>query len=327
MDPVEVSTDPQLTNPQLTDPQCTRRIRNHHFDSQRWNGLNPRADDIIIASPYKSGTTWLQSIVAHLLFEGELPASLAELSPWLEANYHDLEALHQTLEQQRHRRFIKSHLPLDALPWDHQRSFLYIARDGRDVAMSLWNHYINWSDEAHQLVNQVPNERGDTFPLPPANVHTFFDDWLQRGWLDWEQDGWPYWSFFHNVQSWWDHHQQANILLLHYNDLKADLPAQVQRIASFLGLDPDPERLKMVCAAVDFKAMQQRSATYVPCGGRLWKGGAESFLYRGINGRWRGVLRPEQLEAYERVSRNALSPDCHRWLNRSCNQQLPTVDG
>ena len=59
--------------------------------------------------------------------------------------------------------------------------------------MSLWNHYINWSDEAHQLVNQVPNERGDTFPLPPANVHTFFDHWLQRGWLDLEQDGWPYW--------------------------------------------------------------------------------------------------------------------------------------
>ena len=161
------SPDPQCPDPRCSDPQLTRRIRNHHFDSQRWNGLNPRDDDIIIASPYKSGTTWLQSIVAHLLFEGELPASLAELSPWLEANYHDLEALQQTLEQQRHRRFIKSHLPLDALPWDHQRSFLYIARDGRDVAMSLWNHYINWSDEAHQLVNQVPNERGDTFPLPP----------------------------------------------------------------------------------------------------------------------------------------------------------------
>jgi aryl sulfotransferase len=115
--------------------------------------------------------------------------------------------------------------------------------------------------------------------------------------------------------------------LLHYNDLKADLIAQVQRIASFLGIDLDPERLEMVCAAVDFQAMRRRSATYVPCGGRLWKGGAESFLYRGTNGRWRGVLRPEQLEAYERVSRNALSPDCHRWLHRSCDQQLPTVDG
>jgi len=50
------------------------------------------------------------------VFDGELAAPLADLSPWLEANYHDLDALALTLEQHRHRRFIKSHLPLDALP-------------------------------------------------------------------------------------------------------------------------------------------------------------------------------------------------------------------
>jgi aryl sulfotransferase len=302
------------------DPQRTRHIQNHHFDSRRWDQVEPRDDDIVIASPYKSGTTWLQAIVAHLLFQGELPAPLADLSPWLEANYHDLEALALKLEQQRHRRFIKSHLPLDALPWDRRRRFLYIARDGRDVAMSLWNHYLNWSDDAHALINQVPNERGETFPLPPADVQTFFDRWLHQGWLAWERDGWPYWSFFHNVQSWWDHHQQANILLLHYGDLKADLPAQITRIAAFLGLELDAARLSEVAAAVDFEAMRRQSDRYVPCGGRLWNGGAASFLYRGTNGRWRGVLGEEQLEAYDRVSREALSPACHDWLHGTPTQ-------
>lgn len=119
------------------DPQRIRSIRNHHFDSRRWDQVAFRDDDIVIASPYKSGTTWLQAIVAHLVFDGDLPAPLSDLSPWLEANYHDLDTLAQTLGQQRHRRFIKSHLPLDALPWDPQRRFLYIARDGRDVVMSL----------------------------------------------------------------------------------------------------------------------------------------------------------------------------------------------
>ena len=302
------------------DPQRTRHIQNHHFDSRRWDQVEPRDDDIVITSPYKSGTTWLQAIVAHLLFQGELPAPLADLSPWLEANYHDLEALALKLEQQRHRRFIKSHLPLDALPWDRRRRFLYIARDGRDVAMSLWNHYLNWSDDAHALINQVPNERGETFPLPPADVQTFFDRWLHQGWLAWERDGWPYWSFFHNVQSWWDHHQQANILLLHYGDLKADLPAQITRIAAFLGLELDAARLSEVAAAVDFEAMRRQSDRYVPCGGRLWNGGAASFLYRGTNGRWRGVLGEEQLEAYDRVSREALSPACHDWLHGTPTQ-------
>ena len=302
------------------DPQRTRHIQNHHFDSRRWDQVEPRDDDIVITSPYKSGTTWLQAIVAHLLFQGELPAPLADLSPWLEANYHDLEALALKLEQQRHRRFIKSHLPLDALPWDRRRRFLYIARDGRDVAMSLWNHYLNWSDDAHALINQVPNERGETFPLPPADVQTFFDRWLHQGWLAWERDGWPYWSFFHNVQSWWDHHQQPNILLLHYGELKADLPGQITRIASFLGIDLDAARLADVAAAVDFDTMRRHSDRYVPCGGRLWKGGAASFLYRGTNGRWRGVLSTEQLEAYDRVSRDALSPACHAWLHGAPTQ-------
>nr|WP_094560293.1 sulfotransferase domain-containing protein [Synechococcus sp. 8F6] len=98
-------------SPGSGDPQRTRRIHNHHFDSRRWDHVALRDDDIVIASPYKSGTTWLQAIVAHLVFDGELAAPLADLSPWLEANYHDLDALVLTLEQQRHRRFIKSHLP------------------------------------------------------------------------------------------------------------------------------------------------------------------------------------------------------------------------
>ena len=58
--------------------------------------------------------------------------------------------------------------------------------------MSLWNHYLNWNDKAHALVNQLPNERGETFPLPTADVQTFFDSWLHKGWLAWERDGWPY---------------------------------------------------------------------------------------------------------------------------------------
>jgi aryl sulfotransferase len=66
--------------------------------------------------------------------------------------------------------------------------------------------------------------------------------------------------------------------------------------------------------------MRRHSDRYVPCGGRLWKGGAASFLYRGTNGRWRGVLSAEQLEAYDRVSRDALSPACHAWLHGAPTQ-------
>jgi len=152
------------------------------------------------------------------------------------------------LDQQRHSRFTKSHLRLDALPCDPRRRFLYIVRYRRDVAMSLWNHYLNWSDKAHALVNQLPNERGESFPLPPGDVQTFFD-------------GWPYWSFFHNVQTSWYHHHQANILLLHFSDLLADLPARSPGLPPFSASRSALSGLRLW----QQWALARRTATRTPC--------------------------------------------------------------
>ena len=70
-----------LPDPAAT-PQRTRIYRNHHMDSRRWDHLVTRPDDIVIATSYKAGTTWLQSIVAHLVFgQRDLPAPIATMSP------------------------------------------------------------------------------------------------------------------------------------------------------------------------------------------------------------------------------------------------------
>ncbi len=52
------------------NPVKSREFQNHHFDSTIWNDFEFRDDDIIIATYAKSGTTWLQQIVAQLLFDG-----------------------------------------------------------------------------------------------------------------------------------------------------------------------------------------------------------------------------------------------------------------
>jgi aryl sulfotransferase len=65
-------------------PQKTRELHNHHFDSSIWNELDFRDDDIVIATYAKSGTTWMQQIVAQLLFQGDPTLSVAEMSPWLD---------------------------------------------------------------------------------------------------------------------------------------------------------------------------------------------------------------------------------------------------
>ena len=65
-------------------PLKSREFQNHHFDSTIWNDFKFRNDDIIIATYAKSGTTWMQQIIAQLLFDGEEGMEVAEMSPWMD---------------------------------------------------------------------------------------------------------------------------------------------------------------------------------------------------------------------------------------------------
>ena len=96
-------------------PRKTREIHNHHFDSTIWNDLKFRDDDIIIATWGKAGTTWVQQIVAQLLFDGEEGMEVAEMSPWVDLRVPPKEVKLPAIEGQTHRRFLKTHLPVDAL--------------------------------------------------------------------------------------------------------------------------------------------------------------------------------------------------------------------
>ena len=91
-------------------PVKTREIHNHHFDSTIWNDLKFRDDDIVISTYAKSGTTWVQQIVAQLLFNGEEGMEVAEMSPWLDLRVPPKEVKLPLVEAQTHRRFLKTYL-------------------------------------------------------------------------------------------------------------------------------------------------------------------------------------------------------------------------
>ncbi len=71
-----------------------------------------------MTTAYKSGTTWMQTIVAHLIFQGtEIPGPIMEMSPWIDMRIRDFDEIVQTTDAQTHRRFLKTHLPLDGVPY------------------------------------------------------------------------------------------------------------------------------------------------------------------------------------------------------------------
>src|SRR3954454_24701597 len=120
-------------------PQKTREYKDHVLiDSTRWQAYNHRPGDIVISTSYKTGTTWMQAIVANLLFQdGAFPAPVSVMSPWLDMAVPPLGDVAKGLEAQTHRRSIKSHLPLDGLPYFETARYIIVGRDVRDVFMSM----------------------------------------------------------------------------------------------------------------------------------------------------------------------------------------------
>src|SRR5687768_11981190 len=107
------------------------------YDSSRWEGFELRPDDIVISTPPKCGTTWTQMICALLVFQTpELPGPVTELSPWIDQEVRSRKALRSMLEGMEHRRFFKTHTPLDGLPQVADVTYLVLGRDPRDVAVS-----------------------------------------------------------------------------------------------------------------------------------------------------------------------------------------------
>jgi hypothetical protein len=121
-----------------------RRYRAHDEDSARWDGFAFREGDIVISTRSRSGTTWTQMICALLIFQTpDLPAPLGDLSPWLDMLVVPREEVFARLEAQDHRRFIKTHTPLDGLPIDGRATYVVVARHPLDMAVSLYHHSAN----------------------------------------------------------------------------------------------------------------------------------------------------------------------------------------
>lgn len=288
-------------------PRKTREIHNHHFDSTVWNDFAFRPDDIVIGTYAKSGTTWTQQIVGQLVFGGAEDVDVAALSPWLDLRVPPKEVKLPMVEAQTHRRFLKTHLPVDALVFSPEAKYVYIARDGRDVVWSLYHHHVNANAAWYAALNDTPGRVGPAIAPPPASVRQYFHDWL-------DGDGHPFWSFWENIRSWWEIRRLPNILLLHYADLKADMEGEIRRLAAFLDIEVPADRWPAILEHCSFDYMKRNAAKRAPLGGAFWDGGAATFINKGTNGRWRDVLSEAESAHYERIAVERLGPDCARWL-------------
>ena len=299
------------------------RYRGEVYDSDRWRGFRFRPDDIVISTPPKCGTTWTQMICALLVLQRpELDRPLSTLSPWLDMRTRARRDVVADLEAQGHRRFIKTHTPLDGLPLDPSVTYICVGRDPRDVAISMEGHRDNMDIEAFRAaireaaaIDGIDVEVGSPVPPRPDGERERFWHWV-------DDDTPPALSgtslrrTLHHFQGFWDVRDQPNVVLLHYDDLKSDLEAQMRGLAGRLGIEVADDRWASLVAAADFDAMRSRAGRLAPRSGdtSLWRDEGR-FFRRGSSGQWRSLLDADDLRRYERRVAALVAPDVAAWAH------------
>ncbi|UQU64962.1 sulfotransferase domain-containing protein [Couchioplanes caeruleus] len=293
------------------------RYRSPDEDSARWDGFPFRQGDIVISTRSKSGTTWAQMICALLVFQDpELPAPLPELSPWLDWLIVPRDEVYARLEKQQHRRFIKTHTPLDGIPLDPRATYVVVARNPLDMAVSLFHQGDNLNREriAELLTpGQAPPPAAE--PVPVARpLHDSLVDWINAEVAPAESlDSLP--GVMWHLSDAWRRRHDPNVVLLHYTDLTNNLEGEMRRLADRLAIDVPEERWPTLVEAATFAQMRARADRLAPDPAGIMKD-RNAFFRRGTSGAGRELLTPEELLRYEHRAAELAPADLLAWLHR-----------
>ena len=299
-----------------------RLYKNFVSDSARWDDFPFRADDIVISTPPKCGTTWTQMICALLIFQRTaFDAPLDVLSPWVDMLTRDRDTVVGELEQQSHRRFIKSHTPLDGLPFDDRVTYICVSRDPRDVALSWDNHMANMDMMAFLSAREAAVGLEDMADMLAQGPPVRPESELERFWA-WVDDEAPLAeslpslrTTLHHLTTFWEVRDRPNVVLLRYEDLKADLDGEMAQLAGRLGIVVPPALWSTLVDAATFDRMRARADDVAPeVRESLWVDN-QRFFHRGTSGQWRSLLDDEGAARYNARVAELASPELAAWVH------------
>jgi len=251
------------------------------------DNFNARDSDVYICTYVKSGTTWCQQIVHLLRNNGELgDKSYSESIPWLEAATSPIlsqwEATGHTVEsimETEGPRYFKTHANLQDLPGRSSANpkVIYVARNPKDVVVSLLHHA---KDKPCFHFN------GNFSKM----LHYFMEGNCENG------------SWFKHVLDWYNESKQnPNVLFLKYEDMTADPPGAIKKIADFLEMDYTPELIQKVTEKSSLKFMQSNTVN-----AEMKKAGIKSHFRKGGAGGWVDHFNVRQSAAFDAVYRELM---------------------
>jgi aryl sulfotransferase len=283
-----------------------RRYAEPDADNARWEGFEFRDGDVIISAPSKSGTTWTQLLVALLIFDGpDFPEPISMMSPWMDQKTRSVDEAHGLLAVQEHRRFIKTHTPLDGLPLVEEVRYVCVGRDPRDAVVSMKHHPDNVDREVFSRLI------GSQSVAPVGTLSDRFDRFL-------DGDDFPRWSLrllAHQYQTYWDARDRDNVDLFHFADYSRDLPGELRRLAEFLGIEATDERVGALATEAAIERVRGRAADVAPeAHFGLWKD-TSKFFRSGSVGEGVEAMTGEQRDRYDALVRELMAPELAHWVH------------
>jgi len=215
------------------------------------------------------------------------------------------------LEQQTHRRFIKTHTPLDGVPLDERATYVVVGRHPLDVAISLYHQGSNLDrHRIRQLTGQPRSERAEA---PPLSLPRFLDGWMaEQADPRHHLDTLP--GLLLHATDAWARREHDNVVLLHYDEMARDLDGVMRGLADRLGIAIAEDRWPVLVESATFEAMKARAAAIAPDPRGVLKD-PKRFFRRGTPGEGRELLSTTDQATYAARASALAPPDVLAWLH------------
>ncbi|KAG9441531.1 hypothetical protein H6P81_017385 [Aristolochia fimbriata] len=265
--------------------------------------FQPLHGDVLLATPLKTGTTWLKALAFCVMNRNSHEPSNTYMEALAVNNPHELVptmGMHDIIASPESStpRLLHTHFPYELLPEYVKTStsacrIVYLCRNVGDNFISSWKFF-----------NKL--RRKDLAPLPLEEAFELFCNGVTLCG--------PYWE---HVLGYWkasrddvdhddDKKKNKKVLFLRYEDLQRDPQLHLKRMASFLGrpFTIEEEEQGMVSKIVEACSFQRLSSLEVNKGGVYNRFGfRNSYFYeRGVVGGCAEYLTPEMMDRLRRIT-------------------------
>ncbi|XP_012942059.1 sulfotransferase 6B1 [Aplysia californica] len=235
--------------------------------------ISIRRDDVMLCGYPKTGSHWVHEIL-HMLVNGK-----SELSKHGKGLGGMIDVMPDIIiDSLSSPRVLNSHFVYEDLPKgvrEHRTKIVLTVRNPKDTVVSFYNHVRNLEE----------------FYTYTGEFKDYFELWIE-GNVD-------YGSYFDFYLSWDEllkNQERHPVLLVKYEDIKAQPMENIKRIAQFLEVDVTDKFVAEIVEKTSFDSMKSKRA----------KATAAKLFRKGKVGDWRNWLSEEQSEAVDKEWRTKM---------------------